>query len=224
MSNIHYGTSGPTLIVFPCQDGQATDFENFGLKAAIQDFLDQQQIQIICLDSIDCHSFTSHLDEHQAILNYHHDLHMIFQTIIQTATSPIYTFGASLGAYHALHTALYFPDKIAGCLCLSGVYDAGYYFPHYQDPLIYEHSPLQYLQGMSKEHPYLSKYRKQNMIFCCGQGAYEQEAMHDFYALKTLFQEKNIPAWFDLWGKDVHHDWQWWRKQFPYFLPHLLKP
>jgi len=26
----------------------------------------------------------------------------------------------------------------------------------------------------------------------------------------------------DFWGHDVAHDWDWWYKQVPYFLPHLL--
>ena len=30
-----------------------------------------------------------------------------------------------------------------------------------------------------------------------------------------------IPAWFAEWGHDVAHDWEWWRKQMPYFLGHL---
>ncbi|CRH90513.1 Uncharacterized protein conserved in bacteria [Chlamydia trachomatis] len=31
-----------------------------------------------------------------------------------------------------------------------------------------------------------------------------------------------IPAWFDEWGGDVAHDWEWWRRQMPYFLQHIL--
>ena len=46
----------------------------------------------------------------------------------------------------------------------------------------------------------------------------EQDGLPSFYKLKEAFDHKNIPAWFAEWGHDVAHDWEWWRKQMPYFL------
>ena len=34
---------------------------------------------------------------------------------------------------------------------------------------------------------------------------------------------KDIHAWVDFWGYDVDHDWDWWKKQFAYFLPFVLR-
>ena len=42
-----------------------------------------------------------------------------------------------------------------------------------------------------------------------------------FYKLKEAIDHKNIPAWFAEWGHDVAHDWEWWRKQMPYFLDQM---
>ena len=40
--------------------------------------------------------------------------------------------------------------------------------------------------------------------------------------LCSAVQKKlGIPAWVDLWGPDVNHDWPWWRRQMPYFLEKL---
>ena len=39
---------------------------------------------------------------------------------------------------------------------------------------------------------------------------------------KGVLEEKGIGAWIDLWGKDVNHDWSWWRIQLPYFLENIL--
>jgi esterase/lipase superfamily enzyme len=44
----------------------------------------------------------------------------------------------------------------------------------------------------------------------------------DIRALKTILEAKAIPAWIDLWGHDVNHDWPWWQKQLPYFLNKLI--
>jgi len=35
---------------------------------------------------------------------------------------------------------------------------------------------------------------------------------------------KNIPAWIDIWGQDVNHDWPWWRKMLPYGLSKMSLP
>ena len=45
---------------------------------------------------------------------------------------------------------------------------------------------------------------------------------HPYYKLKEAFDQKQIPAWFAEWGHDVAHDWEWWRKQMPYFLGQSL--
>ena len=39
--------------------------------------------------------------------------------------------------------------------------------------------------------------------------------------VKRSLDQKQIPAWFAEWGHDVAHDWEWWRKQMPYFLGHM---
>ena len=43
----------------------------------------------------------------------------------------------------------------------------------------------------------------------------------DISELKKVLEAKNIPAWIDLWGQDVNHDWPWWQKQLPYFLSQI---
>jgi esterase/lipase superfamily enzyme len=43
----------------------------------------------------------------------------------------------------------------------------------------------------------------------------------DAYELKRILESKQIPAWIDIWGSDVNHDWPWWRKMMPYYLSKL---
>ena len=59
------------------------------------------------------------------------------------------------------------------------------------------------------------------MIFCVGQGAWEDELVDSTRMLDAVLREKNIPAWVDYWGKDVNHDWDWWRIQIRYFVEKL---
>ena len=68
---------------------------------------------------------------------------------------------------------------------------------------------------------FIDHYRNADIIVCTGLGPWEQDGLPSFYSLKRAFEEKNIPAWFDVWGEDVAHDWPWWRIQMPYFLDKL---
>ena len=41
--------------------------------------------------------------------------------------------------------------------------------------------------------------------------------------MKEQFDRLGVPAWVDLWGEDVAHDWPWWLIQFPYYVNKLLE-
>ena len=91
----------------------------------------------------------------------------------------------------------------------------------YTDDNVYFNSPLYYLANM--EDPwYLEKYRRSKIVICAGQGAWEEAMNADISALGRILESKSVPAWIDLWGYDVNHDWPWWRQQLPYFLGKLL--
>ena len=38
------------------------------------------------------------------------------------------------------------------------------------------------------------------LIFCCGQGAWEERMLVEARALEQVLREKSIPAWVDCWG------------------------
>ena len=40
--------------------------------------------------------------------------------------------------------------------------------------------------------------------------------------LDTVCCRKGIPTRFEYWGHDVNHDWPWWHKMVPTYLPWLL--
>ena len=114
------------------------------------------------------------------------------------------------------------PDLFDTLLALSGLYYAGYFFPNYQDSLIYDNSPQDFLRQMPDDHPYWHIYRQRRIVMCVGQGAWEDELLDSTRQMDALLKEKNVPAWIDYWGYDSAHDWAWWRKQIVYFMDHLL--
>ena len=89
------------------------------------------------------------------------------------------------------------------------------------DETVYFNSPLAYLRNLNDSW-YIDRYRESDIIICAGQGAWEEPMVADTLALKRILDEKHIPAWIDLWGYDVNHDWPWWQKMMPYFLEKLF--
>lgn len=226
-----YGHAGKPVIVFPSQDGRFFDYENQGMIEAAAPFIEAGKIQMFCVDSNDVNSWSSkswnnrwRIEQQEAYFRYICDevCPRIFEMNAWANggenPSLIYTTGCSMGGTHALNFFLRRPDIFGGCIALSGAYDARLFFPDYMDDLVYANSPVDYLEGMPYDHPYVEMYRHRDIIVCCGRGAWEFPMQDDMQRIKDLLEYKDVPAWIDFWGADVAHDWPWWRKELPYFL------
>jgi esterase/lipase superfamily enzyme len=127
-----------------------------------------------------------------------------------------------MGGFHAGNFFFRRPDLFDTLVALSGLYYAGYFFPNYNDGLIYENSPYDFLRNMPDDHYYWNEYRKRRIIMCVGQGAWEDELLESTRQMDALLKSKNVPAWIDYWGYDSAHDWAWWRKQIVYFMGEIV--
>lgn len=127
-----------------------------------------------------------------------------------------------MGAYHSANFFFRRPDIFDNLIALSGLYDARFFFPNYNDSLIYDNSPVDYLKNIPWEHYYLNMYRHSEIVICVGQGKWENECIEDTNKIKGILEKLQVPAWIDYWGHDVDHDWPWWKVQLPYFLKHML--
>lgn len=230
-----YGHSGKPILVFPSQDGRFFDYENNGMVEAASDFINAGEIQLFCCDSNDVNSWSNtyadprwRIEQQEAYFHYICDelCPRIFDINAScnngNYANGILTTGCSMGASHALNFLLRRPDIFSGCIALSGAYNARFFFGNYMDDLVYANSPVDYINGMPYDHPYVEEYRHKDIILCVGQGAWEDPMQEDAARMRELFAYKNIPAWVDFWGHDVCHDWPWWRVQLPYYLSHLF--
>lgn len=225
-----YGHAGKPVLVFPSQDGRFFDYENNGMVNASKDYIDDGRVMLFCCDSNDINSWSStswdnrkRIEQQEAY--YHYIVDELYPRVLAINTAAngvepdgILTTGCSMGGFHAMNFMLRRPDLFSGCIALSGAYDARLFFPDYMDDLVYDNSPVDYINGMSYDHPYVEMYRHRDIIVCCGRGAWEHPMQEDATRMKELFEYKNIPAWVDFWGNDVAHDWPWWQKQIRYYL------
>lgn len=220
-----YGNYGKPLLVFPSSEGTHADYKNFGMIEACQAFIDDQKIKIYCVDSIDSDSWMNK-ESHPAERGRNHAaydsyiVHEVVPFIYGNCNSdriPIIASGCSLGAYHAANVFFKYPEIFDTAILLSGVYSLDFSVGDFIDENVYSNDPLKYLPNMTSADR-LQKYRRNQLILCCGQGPWEDECLRDTYRLADVLEAKQIGHWLDIWGHDVAHEWIWWRKMMPYFL------
>ncbi len=223
-----YGNRGKVCFAFPPQNGRFWDFENFGMVECMRPWIEEGRIMLVCADGIDGESWSAKNDDPR------HRIEMQ-EKWFRYITLELYPRARELGDVHgkgmltgcsmgAVHSGIFFfrrPDLFDTVVALSGTYNANDFIPGYMDDLIYDNSPVYFLPNMPFDHPYMELYRQSQLIFCVGQGAWEDELLAGTRALDAVCREKAIPAWFDYWGFDVNHDWCWWQKQLPYFMGKL---
>ena len=224
-----YGHDGRPFMVFPTSSGRYFDFEDQGMVDTISAFIDAGQMVLYAVDGIDQQSWDNKGVSAQQIGDRHNDYdNYIVREVIpfihtrQGNDTGVIGTGVSMGATHAVNFFFRHPDSFNGCIALSGVYDMGFFTGGDQMPeSIYYNSPVSYLPTLSDDW-YLSRYRQSKIIICVGQGAWEEPMLTDTKKMKEILENKNVPAWIDIWGEEVNHDWPWWHKQLPYFLDKTL--
>ena len=230
MSVMCYGPqSGKPVLVFPSQNGPPGDFDAFHMTDAIAPWIESGQVQLFCVDSVDEETVSDVTgDPYGRIRRYEAWYDYIMEELIpwirteNTSGKAILSTGVSMGAYHAANFFFRRPDVFDSVIALSGVYDTVDMYAGYSDELVYLNSPIQSLRGLPQGHPYFQLYAQCKIIICVGQGAWEEPLLASTRILDQVLREKQIAAWVDYWGYDVNHDWPWWQKQLPYFLPYVL--
>jgi esterase/lipase superfamily enzyme len=234
-----YGHSGKPVLVFPCQCGRFYEFEDFGMINLLSVFIEQGRIKVFTVDSLDAQSWANpnaHPAQ-RALRHNDYDRYIVHEVIpfIKGQVLPrlwrdpsvagkfdkCLTTGCSAGAYHAANFFFRHPDIFDSMIALSGLYQLSYYIGTYMDENVYFNTPLAYLPNL-QDAWFLERYRRSRIVFCAGQGAWEDTMLADTRAMQAVLENKQIPAWIDYWGHDVNHDWPWWRKQLPYFLDKML--
>ncbi len=222
-----FGHAGKPVLVFPAMGGRFYEFEDFGMIEAARRFIDEGRYQFFTVDSIDWQSWANGSIHPAERARRHEDYdRYITQEVVPfiQARCPdalLLATGVSMGGYHSANFFFRHPDIFDSLISLSGLFQLSMFIGGYVDENVYLNSPLLYLPNLDDSW-YLEKYRRSRIIICSGQGAWEDAMLADIQQLRGILEAKQVPAWIDLWGYDVNHDWPWWRKQLPYFLEKLL--
>ncbi len=229
-----YGNAGRGVLVFPSQDQRFYEWEDNGMISVLAPMIEAGAIHLICCDSIDKETWSiyekadvseENTQNYQGLIELHERwFNYIVDELIPSVNNgeKLIVTGCSMGGYHAGNVFFRRPDLFDTLLSLSGLFHADHFFPKFDNELIYKNSPLNFLNDYTDPSVLLDAYRDKQIILCCGQGAYESITCPSTQRLGQLLAEKNIPVWVDIWGKDVYHDFEWWRKQAVYFFEKLI--
>ena len=227
MPLVAYGTSGYPLLMFPTAAADYLEYERFLLVDVLKPFIEAGLIRAYSINSVNRYSLLND----QASPQWKAELLSRYDRYITDEVLPLIrnecgqdarplTTGASLGAFLAANTYFKHPDLFRGVIAMSGSYDVRWYLRNYQDDNVYFNNPMHYLSNLDDDY-YLPILRKaDSIVIVTGQGAFE--APQRSREFSDLLKRKNIPHILDLWGNDVNHDWEWWRKMLPYYIGKFL--
>lgn len=223
-----YGHAGKPIIIFPTMAGRFFQAEDEGIYNAIHSFIEKGQLFCVAVDSVDGEAWANkdihpqqRGERHQQYEAYILKEVLPFIQSLGFSTSSPGTIGFSMGAYHAANFFFKHPHIFDTTIAISGIYNLQLLTGTYTDDLVYFNSPNIYLKNLD-EPVILDQIRKGKIIISCGQGAWEEDMVSETKELQSILEDKKIPAWVDIWGFDVNHDWPWWLKMLPYFLSHIF--
>jgi esterase/lipase superfamily enzyme len=214
-----YGSYGPPVLVFPTAAGFAHEWQAHGMIDALAPLLRAGRLKVYCPESNVGEAWTHRerplawrLERHRAYERFVIDV--LVPWIRQDCRWPearIHLAGSSLGGMYAALFALRFPELFPDAVCMSGRYLATALTHGEEHPELYFLNPLAFVPNLHGAE--LDRVRRTHLTLVCGQGRWEEGCIEETIALAEILAHKAIPHERDLWGFDVFHDWEWWRRQ-----------
>jgi esterase/lipase superfamily enzyme len=154
MDLLEYGDRGRPLLAFPTSSGRFFDYENFGMVDALRHKLEQGEIHLFCVDSVDAESFYATWKHPADRIARHvqYESYLIEEVLplIRSRNGVPYLAitGNSFGGYHTANFALRHPDLVDKAISLGGAFDMSSFFDGHYDDNVYYNSPLDFVPGI----------------------------------------------------------------------------
>jgi esterase/lipase superfamily enzyme len=223
MGVVVYGHWGPPMIVFPTSGGDEWEFERQGMIDALHDPIEAGRVKIFCVNINHGDSFANRRADprHRSWMQRQYDDYIRQEVIpfirhdCRTSDIPVWTMGASLGAYHAANTLFKYPDIVKRCFALSGVYDMKQFMDGVYDENFYFNNPVDYLANLSDAWA-LGHLASCDIHIATGTGPWERR--DEAYRLSGILASRGIRHHLDDWGPMGGHDWPYWKHQMRSYL------
>ncbi len=226
MELLIFGHGGRAVLFFPTRMARFYDYENWGIIDALKPKIENGELQLFCVDSIDGESFYNsdvfpsvRIDRH---LQYEQYLLKEVIPLIQQKNSSNYiqTSGCSMGAYHAINLAMRYPWIFKKTVGISGRYDLTGSPGNFKDLLsgfhndkVYFNMPTQYLANLS-DHKFLDAVKQMKIVLAVGE---TDPFFNNNQYISNLLWSKGIKNEFHTWESDAHRPY-FWRKMAPLYI------
>ncbi len=223
MPVVAYGDRGFPLLMFPTAAADYLEYERFLLVDVIKPFIEAGLLRAYSVNSVNKYSLLNKEASPQwkAELLTRYDRYVMEEVLplirneCGEGAKPL-TTGASLGAFLAANCYFKHSDNFRGTIAMSGSYNIYNYLENYFDDNVYFNNPMMYLKNLNDDFHLHNLQKADSIVIVSGQGAFE--APERSRELSGVLHSKGIPHLLEMWGHDVKHDWEWWRKMLPFYL------
>jgi esterase/lipase superfamily enzyme len=219
MELLVFGHAGARVLVFPTSMGRFFQWEDFGMTEALGAQLEQGQIQMFCVDSVDGESFYAkhrppqeRIQRHVQYDRYLHDEVLPF-TKEHNANPYLMSVGASFGAYHAVNFAFRYPELVDRTIGLSGLYSIDGFMEGYSDQDVYLNNPPDFIAHV-RDAARLRALRHIDIILAIGR---DDRSCADNESFSQILWRKDIWHALRVWDGWAH-DWPWWREMIQRYI------
>lgn len=219
MELLWFGKFGRPVLMFPTAGGRFFELEDRGLLESICDRVQQGELQLVLVDSIDTESWFHHSLEasERAARHVQYDAYLrneLTPYIFNRAQrGDLVVFGPDFGAYHAANFAARYPDVVSRAICMSGLFDIHFFTDGYSDENCYFHSPTWYIPNMDVE--WVGKLSRVNWIVAAGEHDHYIQSTRDF---ANVLWSRGIPNQLEVWPGVHGHDWDCWKQHLRAYI------
>ena len=145
------------MLAFPTTGGDEWEYERQDVIATLSGFIDAGRVKVFCVNTNHGDSFGNRHahPRHRSWMQARYDDYIVNEMVpfvrshCRTPDAAIWTFGASLGGYHAANSLLKHPDIFTRCYALSGVYDMSRFMDGDYDDNFYFNNPVDYMANLT---------------------------------------------------------------------------
>ena len=216
MGVVVFGHYGPPMIAFPTTGGDEWEYERTGVIDTISGFIDAGRVKVFCINTNNADSYgngAAH-PRHRSWMQAQYDAYVTHEVMpfvrshCRSSDIGMWTFGASLGGYHAANTLFKHPDAVKRCYALSGVYDMKRFMGGDYDENFYFNNPVDYMSNLTDGWA-LGQLASCDIHLATGTGPWEHP--EETYRMSGILREHGIRHSLDDWGPQGGHDWPYWR-------------
>jgi esterase/lipase superfamily enzyme len=216
MGVIVFGHYGPPMIAFPTTGGDEWEYERTGVIDTISGFIDAGRVKVFCVNTNNSDSFGdggAH-PRHRSWMQAQYDAYITHEVMpfvrshCRSSDIAMWTFGASLGGYHAANTLFKHADAVKRCYALSGVYDMTRFMGGDYDDNFYFNNPVDYMSNLT-DGWMLQQLASCDIHLATGTGPWEHP--EEAYRMSGILNARGVRHSLDDWGPQGGHDWPYWR-------------